>query len=679
MIKKEKILILFIVLTFSIFGCSKSGDTNADKVIAEVGEETITMADLDEFTAQIPPFAKKSYQGEEGKLRLLEQLVEKRLVVQAAKDLGYEEDDLVKERVTSTRERAIKKQYYTKEYLSKIKIKEEEIKQYYEDHKEDFIKSARADVYHIQLDTQSEAEKVLNQLKNGASFEELAKKYSTDEMTGKKGGDIGSVFEGRPIPRIGRSEEFSQVVFSLESGEYSDTIVETDKGYHIIKVENKTERSYKSLDQVREKVEHDLIRERREALYEEWQAEMEDEYDIKLYEDKIPEAIPMDRELTDDENVVIGKIKREKIRLSELQDFLKSRNPSAQRAFTGKEKIIDLWNDYLFEILRLKEGIKKGYDEDPFVIKEVEFNKEQGTLQAYYENEIRQKAEVPEEDMKDYYIEHPDEFHGKERVDTYVIVLEDEEKALDAKEKLENGADFQELAKEISIDETTKEEGGHLGWVSRRFYAAAIGQDSQKISEAALALSPGEISDPIETQKGYMLLTITERKDAGTLPFEEVKDRIRNIILPAYSRKKLMDTVEELKEKYPVKIYEDRLIDPEKVVKELFNKAQEYQAMNKPQAALECYDEIIEKMPDTAHSYKAQFMIGYVYSEIMEDYDNAEDAYKKVLKYDEGDLHDDAKYMLDDLEKRKKSGKSELTTPVEEKLEQRTELEDSSE
>jgi hypothetical protein len=72
-------------------------------------------------------------------------------------------------------------------------------------------------------------------------------------------------------------------------------------------------------------------------------------------------------------------------------------------------------------------------------------------------------------------------------------------------------------------------------------------------------------------------------------------------------------------------------------------------------------------------------MIGYVYSEIMEDYDNAEDAYKKVLKYEDGDLHDDAQYMLDDLKKRKKGGKSELTTPAEEKLEQQTELEESSE
>ncbi len=81
---------------------------------------------------------------------------------------------------------------------------------------------------HILVETETQARQILNQLKQGASFEELARKYSIDRASGAKGGDLGRFGRGDFLPA------FEKAVFHLKVGEVSG-IVKTNLGYHIIK------------------------------------------------------------------------------------------------------------------------------------------------------------------------------------------------------------------------------------------------------------------------------------------------------------------------------------------------------------------------------------------------------------------------------------------------------------
>ncbi len=81
---------------------------------------------------------------------------------------------------------------------------------------------------HILVETEAEAKQILNQLRQGASFEELARKYSIDKASGAKGGDLGRFGRGDFLPA------FENAVFRLKVGEVSG-IVKTSLGYHIIK------------------------------------------------------------------------------------------------------------------------------------------------------------------------------------------------------------------------------------------------------------------------------------------------------------------------------------------------------------------------------------------------------------------------------------------------------------
>jgi len=85
---------------------------------------------------------------------------------------------------------------------------------------------------------------------------------------------------------------------------------------------------------------------------------------------------------------------------------------------------------------------------------------------------------------------------------------------------------------------------------------------------------------------------------------------------------------------------------------ELYTEAQNYSEQGDFQSAIKTYEEILKVYPDSPLAYKAQFLIGFVYSENLKDHEKAKENYKKVIeKYPDCDLSDDAKYMIETMEK----------------------------
>lgn len=107
-----------------------------------------------------------------------------------------------------------------------IKITEKEIKQKYERMKKEIQAS------HILVDDKKTAKEVKKKLENGGDFAKLAKEYSKDKVSAKKGGKLGYFSTGKMVPK------FEDAAYSLDVGEISDP-VKTQHGYHIIKVTDK--------------------------------------------------------------------------------------------------------------------------------------------------------------------------------------------------------------------------------------------------------------------------------------------------------------------------------------------------------------------------------------------------------------------------------------------------------
>ena len=136
---------------------------------------------------------------------------------------------------------------------------------YYNAHVEDYMVANRVHVEHILFKTigktdaeiaeiRQKAEDVLKKAKSGANFEDLAKKFSEDDATKPKGGDLGWIIEGQTVP------EFQQAAFTLPKGSISD-LVKTQYGFHIIKVLDHESAHTKTFDEVRNTIQPVVLEE----------------------------------------------------------------------------------------------------------------------------------------------------------------------------------------------------------------------------------------------------------------------------------------------------------------------------------------------------------------------------------------------------------------------------------
>jgi peptidyl-prolyl cis-trans isomerase D len=143
------------------------------------------------------------------------------------------------------------------------KISDDELRTYYNAHLDEYKVPNRVHPEHILFKTvgktdaeaaeiRKQAEDVLKQAKKGSNFEDLAKKYSEDDGSKPKGGDLGWIVEGQTVP------EFQQAAFSLPKGQISD-LVKTQYGFHIIKVLDRETAHTKSLDEVRDSINMTLL------------------------------------------------------------------------------------------------------------------------------------------------------------------------------------------------------------------------------------------------------------------------------------------------------------------------------------------------------------------------------------------------------------------------------------
>jgi peptidyl-prolyl cis-trans isomerase D len=143
-----------------------------------------------------------------------------------------------------------------------LQISDEQLKAQYQQNIQQYQVPNRVHVEHILFFTKAKtdaevaevknrAEDILKQLKKGAKFEDLAKKYSED-TTKDKGGDLGWIVQGQTVP------EFEKTAFSLSPGQVSD-LVRTQYGFHIIKVLEKEAAHTKPFDEVKESLRTPLM------------------------------------------------------------------------------------------------------------------------------------------------------------------------------------------------------------------------------------------------------------------------------------------------------------------------------------------------------------------------------------------------------------------------------------
>ncbi len=153
-----------------------------------------------------------------------------------------------------------------------------------------------------------------------------------------------------------------------------------------------------------------------------------------------------------------------------------------------------------------------------------------------------QRQWVPDDRaMRDWYLDHPEVGRVLERRHVGQIVLASREEAEAMRRRILDGESLFELAGRYSVDPWGRQHNGDMGWLKE-------GSGMPQIEEVLRTLPDGEVSEVIETPKGYHLVVVLERRLGRIRPFEGLKDKVRQAMLD----ERLAEYVAGLQEKYAV-------------------------------------------------------------------------------------------------------------------------------
>src|SRR5580692_7168578 len=255
-----------------------------EEIIARVNNDVITMSDYQKAEEQLREEVAHDCQGcpqdklmaefKEQQKDLLRGLIDQSLMVQRAKDMGISvESDVIKrlddvrkqnglasreDYKTTIRNGLLTQEVVRREVGSHINIGNDEVKQYYDAHPQEFTRPEQVVLSEIFLSTegkspeeiesvQKKAEDLRNRVMKGDDFNEIAKRYS-EGSTAKDGGDLGTFKQTELAPQL------EEVVFKMEKGQITD-VIQTKTGFEVLKVEN----HYQAGLQPQAKVENEIM------------------------------------------------------------------------------------------------------------------------------------------------------------------------------------------------------------------------------------------------------------------------------------------------------------------------------------------------------------------------------------------------------------------------------------
>ncbi len=230
-------------------------DPNA--VVATVNGEKLTEADLglaegelSQQFAQMPP--------EQRRAAALSAAIEIRVMAAQAVATGLDKDPEFQRRMAFLQQRALHGEMVEKGVVDKVT--DAEVRARYDQEIANTPPVNEVHARHILVKTKEEAVAIIKQLDGGADFQKLANEHTSDPSGKTNGGDLGWFGPGQMVP------EFDKAAFALEVGKYTKEPVQSQFGWHVIKLEDKRTKQPPAFDDVKDQAKQAVIRDKYFAL-----------------------------------------------------------------------------------------------------------------------------------------------------------------------------------------------------------------------------------------------------------------------------------------------------------------------------------------------------------------------------------------------------------------------------
>jgi parvulin-like peptidyl-prolyl isomerase len=533
-VKYSRILLFtfyFLLLTtyFFLGGCASL--LQKETVLAVVDGEPITEGDL-KYSLTIAH--RREDLSSAGTLKLsqyVQKLIADRLIIDEARRMGIDQYPEIQQAIQAYILRESVVRLHDEEIMQKVSVTEKDIVDFYKKNYEQVILGL------IEVESKEKAEEILEQLKKGANFKELAQKYSTHSSK-KDGGEI--VFKRNSL-----STYIVEAVSNLKPDEFSDVIKMMNK-YYIVKLIGRKDAPDEELERQRRNIER-AIRKLKEK-------ERSDEY-LKFLRERA--AIKIDREPLSAINLSGGseeieKWSKDKRTLVEINgsvltvgDFVTMAIPYNRKS---NEDILNSWID---RKIVDQEALSRHYENSPDLSKMIYRYENQLLKNTFVKKVIIPRIVISDNTLEDYHSSHQKSFINPAQFKIQQITVKTMDEAQEVLNNLQNGADFSWLAKRRSIDFAASK-GGDAGWVTKAELPAPVMEiiDSFKI---------GDISPIIKIDSLYRIVRLEGKTEEGVKAFNEVKDAVYSAYFNEQINTTLDKYVNQLKADAQIKIYDGEI------------------------------------------------------------------------------------------------------------------------
>jgi foldase protein PrsA len=227
-----------------------------------------------------------------------------------------------------------------------------------------------------------------------------------------------------------------------------------------------------------------------------------------------------------EEKLLLNWAEKNKIKVDkkEIEDFLKQ----IKSRFNSEDE----FKNELKRMNITEEGYKKMIE---------------NTLTANKALEKILNINITDEDLKKYYENNKDQFKIPKALKLRQIYLNTEQEANDVYLALEAGADFKKLAALKSADPVLKEKEGDIGFISK-------GMLLPELEKEIFLLEVGKYTKPLKTGNGYSIIKVEEIREEKELSFEEIKDRLREVLKSNIISANRRNVIENLKSQVKIEI-----------------------------------------------------------------------------------------------------------------------------
>ncbi len=259
----------------------------------------------------------------------------------------------------------------------------------------------------------------------------------------------------------------------------------------------------------------------------------------------------------EDKNKVVAEVNGIKIMKCEVYDRINKLSPYIRRRYTN----VKAKKDFVMRLVRFEllaqEAKRQGLDKDPDVRRSMKEMMVQKLRRKLFQNKFK-PGDITEEELRKYYEAHKSDYNKPEmvRVSHILVKTKAEAEKLLAEAKKLDVRGFRQLARQKSLDESTKLQGGDL-----RYFAKDDTSIPKPIVEAAFQLKKrGDVAGPIKTDKGWHVIMLVGRRRPIKRTFSQVRALLRNRLLREKRLEAEKKFVEELKASTkPFEVHEDKL------------------------------------------------------------------------------------------------------------------------